>query len=53
MEQRLEELKRLKREEEMSAEPSQNYIDDLELSIKACEAALGAKTEKGYVMVKS
>lgn len=52
IEQRLNELKRLKTEEENSSERSQNYISDLDLSIKDCERQLKAKTDKGYKMVK-
>lgn len=51
LEERLENLKRLKIEEEMSSEPSKLYIEDLNLSIKFCEKQLGLKGKKNYEMV--
>lgn len=50
--ERLENLKRLKVEEEMSSEPSKNYINDLALSIKACERDVKNGKPSGYEMVK-
>lgn len=49
LEKRLENLKRLKVEEEMSSEKSQYYIDDLTLSIAFCEKQLQRKQD--YEMV--
>lgn len=52
IEQRLENLRLLRNQEYQSPEPSQNYLDDLDLSIKDCERQLKAKTKDGYEMVK-
>lgn len=49
--ERLENLKRLKREEEMSSEPSKNYISDLEISIAFCEKQLKRKGDTPFEMV--
>lgn len=51
LEERLENLKLLRNQEYQSAEPSQKYLDDLELSIKFCEKQLKKKGKKPYEMV--
>lgn len=50
--ERLENLKRLKVEEEMSSEPSKKYIADLILSIEMYEGKVSSGKPNGYEMVK-
>ena len=52
LEKRIQNLKAFKELEEKSAKPNQNYIDDLNLSIKRFELELKNISKDGYRMVK-
>jgi hypothetical protein len=52
LEKRIQNLKSFKELEEKSAKPNQNYIDDLNLSIKRLELELKNVSKDGYRMVK-
>ncbi len=51
LEKRYKHLKELLAAEEVAADRSQAYIDDLKLSIDYCESMLPAMNKDGYRMV--